>query len=128
MEEKMRLAAATIAISLALVFYTLGVFAEKKKGSLMGWHLILFWIGFLCDTLGTTIMTKIAENGNANAFHGITGLIAILLMLVHAIWASIVLAAGKEESKIKFHRFSIFVWIIWLIPYFSGMIFGTMNS
>lgn len=28
---------------------------------------------------------------------------------------------GTEEAKRTFHRFSLIVWIIWLVPYFTGM-------
>ncbi len=115
---------AILFISLALIFYTIGVWAEKKQEALKIWHLVVFWLGFICDTTGTTIMSKIAGTGFTMNLHGITGLLAILLMLFHAIWATMVLVKNKEESKKNFHKFSILVWLIWLIPYFSGMIVG----
>jgi len=31
---------------------------------------------------------------------------------------------GKEKTRKIFHRYSIIVWIIWLIPYFGGMYMG----
>jgi uncharacterized repeat protein (TIGR03987 family) len=60
----------------------------------------------------------------AITFHGLTGNIAILLMGFHAIWATVVLIRKNEKMIHNFHRFSIFVWIIWLIPMISGAIFG----
>lgn len=60
-------------------------------------------------------------------FHGITGNIAILLMLFHAIWAIVVLAKKNEKMIVNFHRFSIVVWLIWLVPMISGMVFGAMH-
>ena len=53
--------------------------------------------------------------------HGISGLLAIVLMLVHAVWATIVLVKKDEKMIVNFHKFSIFVWLVWLIPYFSPM-------
>ena len=44
------LIAAIIFMTLALTFYTIGVFGEKKKGVLMKWHVLVFWMGFICDT------------------------------------------------------------------------------
>jgi uncharacterized repeat protein (TIGR03987 family) len=41
--------------------------------------------------------------------------------LGHAIWATHVIRKGKEPMLTKFHKFSVFVWLIWLIPYFGGM-------
>ncbi len=110
-------------ITAALVFYTLGVWSEKKQGTLKVWHVILFYVGLICDTLGTTFMGQIA-GGVDISIHSITGILAIVLMLIHAIWASVVIILKNEKAMIKFHRFSIIVWIIWLIPYFVGMIMG----
>lgn len=118
---------AIITISLALVFYSWGVWGERLKGSLTKGHLLLFWIGFIFDTTGTTLMSKIAGEGFVLNFHGITGILAILLMLVHAIWASIVLAGNNQERKRNFHKFSLLVWIIWLIPFTTGAIFGVTH-
>lgn len=111
-------------ITLALIFYTIGVWSEKKQGTLKKWHVVIFWIGLTFDTLGTSAMSKIASSGFKLNFHGITGLLAILLMLFHAIWATVVLIKDNKQMKLKFHKFSILVWIIWLIPFISGAMFG----
>jgi len=120
----MLLISAIIAITLALVFYTIGVWSEKTQGQLKKWHLVLFYVGLVFDTSGTTLMSKIASSGFMLNFHGITGLLAILLMLFHAIWATVVLVKDDEKAKANFHKLSIVVWIIWLIPFISGAIFG----
>lgn len=115
---------AIIFITLALILYTIGVFGEKKKGVLEKHHLIIFWLGLVCDTLGTSFMGKISGSMFKMNVHGITGLLAILLMLFHALWATVVLIKNDSKSKENFHKFSIVVWAIWLIPYISGMIVG----
>ncbi|GKX27924.1 membrane protein [Vallitalea longa] len=115
---------AIITISLALVFYTIGVWSEKIQGQLKRWHLILFWLGLVFDTTGTTLMSSISENTSILNFHGITGLLAILLMLFHAVWATIVLTKNNVNTLVKFHKFSILVWLIWLIPFLSGVMIG----
>jgi len=43
------------------------------------------------------------------------------LMLGHAIWATIVIRKSMDSMLYKFHKISIFVWLIWLVPYFGGM-------
>ncbi len=113
----------TILITLALVFYTIGVWGERFSGRLRGWHLIFFWLGLVCDTTATTIMMDFAGKLTAN-LHGVTGVTAILLMIIHALWATIVWVRKDERALINFHKFSIVVWAIWLIPYFSGIIMG----
>jgi uncharacterized repeat protein (TIGR03987 family) len=109
-----------IAISSALVFYSIGVWSEKLASRLKPWHLILFWVGFLCDTTGTTIMGDMAGKWQFN-LHGLTGALAILLMLGHALWATVVLVKKEEHALQTFHNFSLFVWLVWLVPYFTGM-------
>ena len=71
------------------------------------------------DTTGTGIMFEMA-GGIGFDIHGVTGIIAILLMFFHAIWASIVIVRKDEKSIKNFHHFSVIVWAIWLIPYLSG--------
>jgi uncharacterized repeat protein (TIGR03987 family) len=56
--------------------------------------------------------------------HTLTGQIALWLMLLHAVWATWVIIKGSENVLKEFHRFSIIVWIIWLVPYFGGMYLG----
>jgi uncharacterized repeat protein (TIGR03987 family) len=112
---------AIVTISLALVFYTLGVWSEKFAGRLRLGHLVFFWVGLVFDTTGTTLMSEIAGGWKVN-FHGITGFLAILLMLSHALWATVVFI-GRDEDKLKsFHKFSLLVWLVWLVPYLSGMV------
>jgi TIGR03987 family protein len=120
---------AVIFISLALVFYTIGVWSERLQNILKIWHTVLFWIGLVCDTTGTTLMSRIASSQTdigitASPFHAITGVAAILLMAFHAVWATVVIVRKKERLLNSFHKFSIFVWCIWLIPFISGMIMG----
>jgi uncharacterized repeat protein (TIGR03987 family) len=40
-------------------------------------------------------------------------------MVIHATWTSIVLIRKNERLIATFHRFSVIVWAIWLIPYFT---------
>jgi uncharacterized repeat protein (TIGR03987 family) len=56
--------------------------------------------------------------------HATSGLLAIILMLIHAVWATIVLVRQDEHMIRNFHRFSVAVWLIWLVPYFSPMVLG----
>lgn len=113
---------AIIAITAALIFYTCGVFSERKKG-LSKINLTLFWCGLACDTAGTSAMSNIAGRGG-NPLHAVTGAAAIALMCVHAVWATVTLVKGSPGQKAKFHRFSIAVWAIWLVSYISGMFMG----
>jgi uncharacterized repeat protein (TIGR03987 family) len=110
-----------IIISLALIFYSIGVWSERIQGRLKFWHLVFFLLGLVCDTWGTGLMIELA-GGLTFDIHGVTGVIAIVLMLIHAIWAAVVLIRKDDQAILNFHKFSLFVWFIWLIPYLSPMI------
>ena len=49
---------ATIIITSALVFYSIGVWSERIMGRLKPWHLVFFVLGLICDTWGTGMMFK----------------------------------------------------------------------
>ncbi len=115
----------TIIITSALIFYTIGVWSERLAGVLKAWHLVFFWLGFVCDTWGTGMMFELV-GGFQVSLHGVSGTLAIVLMLIHAVWATVVLARRDERWIHSFHRFSVAVWAIWLIPYFSPMLMGML--
>jgi len=115
----------TTLITLALFFYSLGVWAERIARYLKAWHMAAFWTGFIFDVSGTLAMTKLSTGPfNLLATHTLTGQIALWLMLAHAIWATYVVKKGSEKTRTEFHRYSLFVWLIWLVPYFGGMFMG----
>jgi len=111
----------TILITSALVFYSIGVWSERLAGRLLAWHLAFFWAGLILDASGTGIMFEMARE-TTWSLHGFTGLAAIVLMLIHALWATVVLARKHERAIVRFHRFSVVVWAIWLIPYSTGLL------
>ncbi|MDZ4169523.1 MAG: HsmA family protein [Coriobacteriia bacterium] len=113
----------SIIITMALVFYTIGVWGERIAGRLKPWHLAFFYLGLAFDTVGTGMMFSYAD-GMTFDVHGVTGMLAIILMLVHAVWATVVLVRRDENWITRFHRFSIVVWLVWLVPYFSPMFFA----
>jgi uncharacterized repeat protein (TIGR03987 family) len=115
----------TIAITLALIFYSIGVWSERFARILKPKHLAFFWAGFVFDSTGTTLMAILAStvsNGTFLNVHAVTGVLAIVLMLFHAIWATITLVSGNEQRLRSFHKFSLVVWVIWLIPYCIGFV------
>ena len=124
------LAIAIILISLALAFYTIGVWAERRQGTLRWWHVAAFGAGLVADISGTAAMNALANGGapsgvDANSVltqtMAVTGLIALILMALHLGWAIVTMIRNRPAEKHAFHRFSIAVWAIWLVPYFTGM-------
>jgi uncharacterized repeat protein (TIGR03987 family) len=114
-----------VLITTALFFYSLGVWAERFARYLKPWHVVSFWIGFAFDISGTWAMHLMAKGPfDLSEPHTLTGQIALWLMFLHASWATFVVRRGSEKMLTQFHRFSIFVWMVWLIPYFGGMYLG----
>ena len=122
------LAPAIVVITLALVFYSVGVWGERIQGILKPWHAVFFGLGLAADATGTFLMTRIAAGRRADgiqpsglsAVMAVSGTIAIALMAIHLVWAVVVLIRNREHEKQTFHRFSLAVWVLWLIPYVIG--------
>jgi TIGR03987 family protein len=119
---------AIAAFTLALVFYTIGIWAQKQNGSLQAWHVIVLWIGFIFDFSGTARMVGLSKAPLDINFHSVIGYLAITLMLLLAVLATCTLLKGSEIQKRDFYRFSIAVWIIWILSYLSGIIVGMMGN
>jgi uncharacterized repeat protein (TIGR03987 family) len=115
--------AAVLLMIAALTFYSVGVWSERVSGRLKWWHLSFFWLGFVCDTVGTDLMWRLA-GAFRPTFHGATGATALILMLLHASWATLVLLRRDERAIMTFHRISIVVWAIWLVPFVTGILLG----
>lgn len=119
------LIAAVCVISSALVFYTIGVWGERIQKKLKSWHIAFFIAGLFADAIGTGLMEQIAHmTGMHDSIHTITGITAIILMFIHALWALWTYFKGSLKAKAHFNRFSIVVWCIWLIPYCIGIYMG----
>lgn len=86
---------------------------------------MFFLLGLVADSLGTAIMSDIAgQKGDVDPLHGITGILAIVLMAIHAVWAIVTYRKGNEKAMRNFSKFSVIVWAFWLIPYGLGLVLG----
>lgn len=110
----------------ALTVYSIGIWSVRISGRLKIWQAALFWIGLVFDVTGTVIMAQMAGKMGFDV-HGITGVLAIMLMLGNAIWAVVVLTSKKEGILRNYRQFSLIVWIIWLVSFFTGL-FGAMSK
>ena len=119
--------AAVLLMFTAFTLYSLGVWAVVLTKHLRPWHAGMFWAGFLLDTAGTELMRRLA-GGFQWTLHTATGAAALLLMLGHALWATVVLTRRDEHALRTFYRISITVWAIWLIPFVTGLILGRQRG
>ena len=109
-----------VIITLALVFYTVGIWANFFARRLKWWHFAMFVMGLVFDIWGTVWMFGISS-GISLGIHAISGGLAIILMAFNAIRALVVLLRKDEKAIRNFHKFAIVVWLIWLIPYLTPM-------
>jgi uncharacterized repeat protein (TIGR03987 family) len=110
---------AILAIVTAATIYTIAVFAEYRSHQLKPWHTVLFWGGLVFDTIGTSLMARLVGGFEFN-LHGVLGVLAIVLMILHAGWATIVLLLKRERFLHNFHHFSLTVWTLWMISLVTG--------
>lgn len=117
---------ASSAMVVALIFYSIGVFGEKLSGTIQFKHLMFFVVGLVFDTIGTTLMNRIAtqDGGSTFGLHQITGGAALVLMAFHLLWAVWVYNKGDEKAKHQFHKFSLGVWTLWVISFVLGILLG----
>ena len=104
---------------------------ERIQGELKWWQVGAFALGFAADTSGTMLMSAIATSDGPSGLEGspilaqlmaISGVVALVLMGLHLAWAVVVMIRNKPAEKASFHKFSLVVWAIWLVPYFTGAI------
>lgn len=115
---------AVVFINVALVCYTIAVWGERLSSRLKVWHLVFFWAGVATDVVGTSFMVRIAGGGLVVNLHGITGAVALVLMVFHVGWATRVYLRRDERALASFHRRSVIVWLIWLVPFITGAVMG----
>lgn len=122
--------ASLVIINLALVCYSIGVWAERIQRRLKPWHVVFFALGLTADATGTALMVQIAQADLAagvlpsasQSFMAWTGTAAIALMALHLGWAIVTLVRRREAELVRFHTFSVVVWVIWLVPYLAGAV------
>ena len=93
-----------VLITLALISYTTGVWAERWRGTLAWWHIGAFGVGLLCDASGSFLMARMAQSGTVSAemnplltsIMTVTGTLALGLMAVHLVWAIVTMVRGSE--------------------------------
>ena len=115
-----KLLIAVVVTVLALVLYTVGIWSQKSAKKIRPVHLWLFWLGLVSDISGSLLMGTLA-GGFSLTIHGINGLLAVLLMVVTAVRATMIFVKNDGVAAERFPRFSIPVWLIWVLSFLTGM-------
>ncbi len=112
-----------VLFSIAMVFYTWGVWSERKQKYLMPKHVKLFACGVAADCLAT-LLSSIVIGGVVWTPHAIMGFVSLGLMAVHFVWSVIAIRQNKPDTLRRFHRLSLLVWSVWMVSYLSGFVLG----
>jgi len=109
--------------TLALIFYSIAIWSDYFRQKLERWHIAMFAVGVITDTLGTLFMYLHVGHLIFNA-HSISGFLGLFLMVFHLCWGTLVIMNDNVRRQLLFHRFSLFVWFFWLVSYISGVYIG----
>lgn len=112
-----------IFFTLALIFYSVGIWDDFRHKKLKKWHLAMFGAGVITDSLATLLMYLHVGYLIFTA-HSISGFLGLFLMIFHFCWAFFAIWKNNVNLQKTFHRFSILVWSFWMISYVSGLYLG----
>jgi len=110
---------AVILICSALVLYTVAIWSERLKKRLLPWMLIIFIFALVCDIIGTSMMGY-QNGGLVFSLHSVCGFLALIIMLIHLLWAVDALARGGRCQEL-FTKYSIWAWCLWLLAFITGI-------
>ncbi|HEY5506675.1 MAG TPA: hypothetical protein VIK83_04200 [Coriobacteriia bacterium] len=133
--------AGTLFVVAALVLYTIGAIGAFRKKGASKRDLMLLWLGFGFDVLGTAVMAvqttaavsaKLATNASAYIFtlglggttvvleNGVSTYLALLGMvgmLVVIILAARAAASKDEKAALTMSRVIFAPWIVWVVSF-----------
>lgn len=114
---------AIVFVTLALGFYTISIWSERIQKILKTWMVVLFGVGLVCDIIGTTMMAIISTIPWYRNTHGYCGYLALIIMLVHFVWAILAITKNGRYEKL-FNKWSVWAWSVWVIAFVTGTIIG----
>lgn len=105
-------------IIIALIAYSIAIFAEIILKKLKVWMVVVLAAGFISDLSGTIAVTQKTGQWNGS-FYAIAGPIVLLLMFALLVLAMRVLESTSRQKQ--FHRWAIWCWLLWALVFVSGI-------
>jgi len=115
-----------LSVTLAFVFYTWGIWGAKRSGEIKTKHVVFLWLGLILDAGGTGLMAMQIGYYRMD-IHGIIGTLAIVLMLLSAVWATAAARKKDPATTATYLKASVWVWAFWLLPYLWGFVANRMS-
>ncbi|MDY0082670.1 MAG: hypothetical protein RBR74_05765 [Ignavibacteriaceae bacterium] len=108
-------------VHLALIFYTLFIFFERKEKRASTRVLIFITIAIISDVIATSFM-MVGATTTYFTLHGIIGYTGLLLMMiVFTLLIRFRMKSGSEASVSKgFHNYILIAYLGWLVAFITG--------
>jgi uncharacterized repeat protein (TIGR03987 family) len=120
--------AGTMIVNIALIFYTLFIFAERKSRATTKKVLTFITIGVIFDATATVCMI-LGSSKSPFTLHGILGYSSLTAMIIDAflIW-KIRLKNGTDSQLSKsLHTYSLAAYTWWIAAYITGALLVMMR-
>jgi uncharacterized repeat protein (TIGR03987 family) len=117
---------AVVVVTFALLFYTIGIIIEHRKGIISKDVLIFLSLGVMFD-ISSTLLMIIGSGKISITVHGFIGYSALLIMLSDTIlaWRYRYKNGNKEVSK-KLNIYTKIAFGWWVVAYILGAIVSVM--
>lgn len=113
--------AGSVIVTLALIFYSIGVITERKQKAINKPVLLFLSLGLLFDITATSFMI-IGSTNSPFTFHGFIGYTGLLAMIIETSLAfRFNLKNGSTQTVSKgLHAYTLFAYILWVAVYVTG--------
>jgi uncharacterized repeat protein (TIGR03987 family) len=108
-------------VTLALIFYSIGILTEQRRKQLSLFVLGFVTAGVVCDISGTLLMI-IGSGFRVLTLHGLIGYTALGGMLADTLllWKARKRNQGSPSRRLHLYTRIAYVW--WIVAYLSGVI------
>lgn len=117
------LIAGSITVTLALVFYSIGILTEQFIKKISGRVLFFITLGIIFDIAATIFMIAGSPN-SPFTLHGFLGYSALAVMLIDVIlmWRLKLISGLNQDVPFGLHRYSKYAYFWWVIAYITGVL------
>jgi len=115
-----------VALLVALILYSLGVFGVFRSKTVSSRHAMFLWIGFAFDVLATAMMAIEAGGLDLSPLpdllHTVVAFAAMFGMLAVAIVAFRALKSSDAAAQAALARWILAPWVLWVFVFVWGMV------
>jgi uncharacterized repeat protein (TIGR03987 family) len=108
-------------VTLALLFYSIGIITEQRKKVISKKVLLFLTLGLISDITATACMI-IGSSNSPFTFHGFIGYAALLAMIIETTLAYRFNSTNGASTQVTkgLHLYSRFAYVLWVAVYITG--------